>query len=286
MTRSRNIAIMLLTWLSLSTSMSHGQNAPWAIYVMRPDGSQARKVAQADGHLDHGSPRWSHDGKRIAFDAQPAKGNRRQVFVVDADGQNLRNLGHDAHPDWSPDDKQIAFDVYEVRRKIFVQNADGSGGRTEIAEGLCGRWSPDGSRMATNDYRNIRIHDFATGDSFELFAAPFRSVYAGYNWSADGKLLAVSVLTERGGGGTRPLFIVEVDSTPPKVTVRLQSGQGGTVSFSPDGKQLAIDNGYLIHTLDTQGSAPPSAIPGQRGQNKQPHWSPDGQWIVFASSRP
>lgn len=252
---------------------------------MKPDGSQVRKVAQVEGFADHGSPRWSHDGKQIAFDAQPVKGGRRYLFVVNADGKKLLDLGHDAQPDWSPDDKQLAFDVYEVRRKIFVQNSDGSGGRTEVTDGACARWSPDGSRLATTDYRNIRIHDLATGESQELFSAPFRSIHAGYCWSPDGKLLAIRALSQRDGGDTRPLLIVEVDSMPPKATVRLQSGQGGTVSFSPDGKQLVIDNGSLIHILDTQGNAPPNAIPGQRGQNRQPHWSPDGEWIVFCSDR-
>ena len=42
-------------------------NDPTAIFVMKVDGSGVRKVAQVEGYRDHGSPRWSHDGQRLAF---------------------------------------------------------------------------------------------------------------------------------------------------------------------------------------------------------------------------
>lgn len=273
-----------LALLTAGTAVSaQAQDSPWAVYVMKPDGSEVRRVAQAADHFDHSSPRWSHDGKRIAFDAAGQRG-KREVFVVNADGSDLTMLGNDARPDWSPDDKQIVQDVYGSGLKIVVQNLDGSG-RDEIASGVCGRWSPDGSRLAVTDHRNLRIVDLVSGEEREVFEAPFDNLYAGYNWSPDGKLIALTGQTKDGGGARRPLVLVDVAGAEPVATVRMESGQGGSVSFSPDGKRLVLDNKYLIQILDIAGNSRPSVVPGQKGKNKDPHWSPDGQWIVFCSDR-
>jgi Tol biopolymer transport system component len=58
-------------------------------------------------------PRWSPDGKRIVFSSQDKFGNGSAVFVVDADGRNLRQLSPVTLParlpDWSPDGSRIVF---------------------------------------------------------------------------------------------------------------------------------------------------------------------------------
>ncbi len=54
------------------------------------------------------------------------------------------------------------------------------------------------------------------------------------------------------------------------------------VSWSPDGKQLAITPEFYIHILDVQGTSAPKRVPGQTAPSYEPYWSPDGKWIVFA----
>ncbi len=285
MTSCRATASVLLSiGVIVCAVRAEADDSRWAVYVMKPDGSQVRKVVEASNCLDHSSPRWSHDGRQIAFDAVSRLQGNRQLFVVDAGGANLRNLGSNARPDWSPDDKQIAYEVYGGGRRVFVQNTAG-GGETAIADGVCGRWSPDGSRLAVTDHHNVRIIDLVTGEEQALFDTPYDNIYGGYNWSPDGKRLALTAETAELGGGKRPLLLVDVDKDPPKVTMRMQSGQGGSVSFSPDGKRLAIDDNWLIQILDIEGNRPPKIVPGQKGKNKDPHWSPDGEWIVFCSDR-
>ena len=56
-----------------------------------------------------------------------------EIYVMDADGENLRNLtnnpGDDQHPSWSPDGKQIVFTAdrsgKDWNRQIYVMDADG-----------------------------------------------------------------------------------------------------------------------------------------------------------------
>jgi Tol biopolymer transport system component len=55
-----------LCFLGLFASSAHAQNAS-ALYVMKTDGSDVRKVAEPAGFNRVGHPRWSHDGKSIAF---------------------------------------------------------------------------------------------------------------------------------------------------------------------------------------------------------------------------
>jgi Tol biopolymer transport system component len=65
----------------------------------------------------------------------------------------------------------------------------------------------------------------------------------------------------------------------------VEGGMGGYVSFSPDGKQLVYSDSRLIRTIEVEGTSRPRMMPDQRGKNKHPNWSPDGQWIVFSSDR-
>src|SRR5207302_3241032 len=59
-------------------------------------------------------PRWSPDGKRIAFSS--LIGTVRELFVMDADGGNVRQITFDDYNSfdaaWSPDGGQIVFEQY------------------------------------------------------------------------------------------------------------------------------------------------------------------------------
>src|SRR4051812_48476611 len=62
------VVAMLAATFSARTTL-HAQELRAAIYVIKRDGSSLRKVAQVDGYKEHFRPAWSHDGKRLAFDA-------------------------------------------------------------------------------------------------------------------------------------------------------------------------------------------------------------------------
>jgi TolB protein len=274
--------LAIIAAMHLGPLDARADNPPSAIFVMKVDGSEVRKIAQSPAHDDHSCPRWSHDGKRVAFDVSSGPRGKRELFIVNVDGTGLQAMGKEARPDWSPDDKQLAFDVYAPQGlQIHVKNIDGQG-ETSFARGVCGRWSPDGSRLATTDHHRMWVTDLVTGDESELFAKPFDYLWPGYNWSPDGKWLVLTARPEK--NGKAQLLFVSPEGAEKGLKVRFEGKEGGAVSFSPDGKQMVLDSGSKIYLLDVDGGFP-RLIPGQKGKNKDPHWSPDGQWIVFSSNR-
>ena len=75
------------------------------LWVMRPDGTRARQIAEGE-IFDRA---WSPDGSRIAFSrSEPDSG----LFVVERDGETLRPLwgaGGGSFGGWSPDGTRIAL---------------------------------------------------------------------------------------------------------------------------------------------------------------------------------
>jgi Tol biopolymer transport system component len=115
-----------------------------------------------------GSPRWSPDGRTIAFERQlmaPEPGaswDSAALFVVDADGSNLRRVTpasvHAIGPAWSPDGNRLAFtgtdmvvnaagtSVVEIQSDVYTIGADGSGLARVTDDGISSLpdWTSDG----------------------------------------------------------------------------------------------------------------------------------------------
>lgn len=278
------ISALLAAAMFAGVGLVPAADEPSAIYTMSTDGQSVRKLAQVDGYNDHAAPRWSHDGNFVAFDAMPAGGGRRKCFVIAADGSVLREIGGSAMPAWSPDDKRIAFQVTSRDRDdtIVVQNQDGQR-RAEIGSGMSPCWSPDGSKLAVSDGQMLRVVDLVNGEDVALFDEPFFELFDGFDWSPDGKRIAAAVRTAP--GAQRQLLFARAEGAAKGVSTRLRANLGGFVSFSPNGRELVFSISNTIHIVNVAGGAGPRPVPGQRGKNRYPDWSPDGKMIVFVSNR-
>ena len=97
-------------------------------------------------------PSWSPDGARIAFTSD--RDSAYNLFVMDADGGNVRQLTHEApprvvyFPNWSGDGKRIVFGLAGGEPPLMCE-IDASGGDYRIlGEGRDPHISPDGATLA------------------------------------------------------------------------------------------------------------------------------------------
>lgn len=80
-----------------------GRNQIW---VAKDDCTEPLQLTNLD--FDGvGSPRWSPDGRQIVFDGR--KSGPADVYVIDADGNNLRLITEGYMPSWSADGRFIYF---------------------------------------------------------------------------------------------------------------------------------------------------------------------------------
>ena len=123
----REIAFASLSW----------QGNQRDIYVTNIDGDQVRQLTNHP--FEDRVPAWSPDGRRIAFYSN--RDHQAGIFVVDADGANLKRLtvGSHNHPTWSPDGTRIAVWVPGDPPGIGVMRASGRGLKV-IAEGTHPSW--------------------------------------------------------------------------------------------------------------------------------------------------
>jgi Tol biopolymer transport system component len=246
--------------LLVGTSAIHldfSRDGKWVTYVTHPDGPLWRSRADGSQRLQLTSPeikvmlpRWSPDGKRIAFNGQVSS-QPFQIYVVSAEGGKAEQLVQsscaDVDPTWSPDGNKLVFGHMppfgtSCKAEIYVLDLKSRQASTIAgSDGLFSpRWSPDGNSIVatTADFSRLMLFSFAT-QRWEEVVKGFNS-YPG--WSHDGRF--VYFMNE-----SDVLRVRIADHKVEKVVslrdVRLKYGRGG-LSLSPD------DSPLLLHETSVQ----------------------------------
>jgi TolB protein len=127
--------------------------------LAHPQAMAPQKILEKQD-VEFAYPRWSKDGSRILF--QSNESGRWQIYIMDKDGKNIRQLTNDPFNnnflDWSPDNKRIAFVSDRTgNEEIFLMDANGAHQKQLTfthARNIHPYWSPKGDKIFFNSTRD------------------------------------------------------------------------------------------------------------------------------------
>jgi dipeptidyl aminopeptidase/acylaminoacyl peptidase len=249
------------TWIAfvvtaMDTEANRGNSDVW---VVPTAGGEPRRLTASPGADNN--PRWSPDGKKIAFVS--TRSGAPQVWTIDVAGgeavQVTRLSTGASGIVWSPDGKKIAF-----ASSVYPDAPDDAANlkRAEAAE---------------KSKVKARVYD--------------RLFYRYWNAWSDGTRSHVFVIPAEGGKAV-DLTPGDFDAPP------LDLGGSPDYAFSPDGTEIAfvrnvdpeldkaIGTNNDVFTAPVAGG-PVTRITTNKANDNQPVYSPDGQSIAYrAMARP
>jgi TolB protein len=230
-------------------------------------------------------------GTQIAFTGKI--GRFKDIFVMDLDGENLRQVTTDKGlalaPAWDRTGRTILFTSYRTREpNLYLLDVLTSRTRA-LTRGsalkIGGAFTADGSRIVSSLTEN-RDSDLVAyslnGDLVQRLTPANQAIDVSPTFSPDGKQMAFC--SDRGG---RPqIYVMSSDGGAAHRVSFVSSDYCTSPSWAPKGDRLAFvcrgDGGFQIYLSNTDGSNPIQLTSG--GDNEDPDWSPDGRYLIFSST--
>ncbi len=261
------------------------------LWSIEAAGTGARRLTTGADRDTH--PRWSPDGRRLAFVRQ--SGASRDIWVARGDGSGLQQVTTtgdvDAPPSWSPDGARLVFstpsfpnsDLQTVRstapfgKPVRLTRSDG--GRLGVDNSVA--WSPDGQHIAfySHEFPDspdsfILVYDLATQGLNEFLVIGGEccgfGAFGDLAWGPNGNRLGFSYYNDRVPGPPLPPPVVAMQKYPggSNGVFATQSGDRQP-AFAPSGASVVLVNaGRLVVTAAYGADRRPLT------DGIQPDWQP------------
>lgn len=223
--------------------------------LMDRDGGNARTLTVAG--KANGSPRWSPDGRQLAFTSDRA--GDFAIFVMPLDGGDARAISRHTVPigglTWSPDGRALAYTaVVDPANPSDEPRPAGAPAPVRVTRRLDYKEDSD-SRGYIGDARGqLWVVDAVDGTRRCLTREPFDHTHP--QWSPDGKTIAVT-LPNRNYVCSQ-LALIDV-ATGARIVVGGKLGVVETFAWSPDGGRIlfageperTFQNDFFVYTVAT-----------------------------------
>ncbi|MEY4629897.1 MAG: Tol-Pal system beta propeller repeat protein TolB [Pseudomonadota bacterium] len=230
------------------------RNAAKQIFISDFDGSNVKQITNSNA--PHLSPSWSRDGRYVTFTS--FEDGPAEIFMYDTKTGQKKKMtsgpGLSSGSNWGPDDRYIAFTgAHNGNSEIYVMSPKGRDRKILIAgDGLDvdPTFSPDGKWMAFVSGRFGNPHIFR----------------ASLEWNDD---------KVRVNGDKRLTYAGWYNATP------AWSPESDKLAFAGYDKDINRFDMFMMNPDGTQMER----LTLRAGDNERPSWSPNGQLIIFQSSR-
>jgi dipeptidyl aminopeptidase/acylaminoacyl peptidase len=263
------------------------------VWVVETAGGAPRRFTA--GPKRDSAPRWSPDGRFLAFLSEREGPKKRQLHVMPADGgepSRLTDLPHGvADPVWSPDGTRLAF---VARVGGWIEPEDDKERRKSrpirVITTVKYRYNGEGFVYDRRPHLFVVARD--GGEPRQITRGDFD--HGDPAWSPDGRWLAFVSARHgtRDDDDIADVWLVAPEGGEPR---RLTGGQGpvGQPVFSPDGRSVAylgrsapnaFGRNVRLFTAPVDGG-PPTGLGGGLDRSLglegvRPLWSPDGAAIL------
>jgi serine/threonine protein kinase/Tol biopolymer transport system component len=240
-----------------------------------PDLSAYKFTSLSRAETEERSPRWSPDGKSIAYTARIH--GVLQVFTRMAgapDAVQLTNARqHCSLPFWPPD----GASVYYISGGSLWSVPAAGGAAQMVLEGVdAAALHPDGQTLAFNHDRKLWIGSLRGGASKELWAGPTNG---GLSFSPDGSMLAVDSIG--------PVWFFPFPSGTPR-KFELGGAVTAAPSWFPDNRHVAValrKSGDTVLSIVDAADGTRRTIASAPTGFPEPSVSPEGKRIAYAAGQ-
>ncbi len=230
-------------------------------------------------------------GSQIVFASKI--GRFKELFVLDMDGSNIRQLTQDrglaVSPSWHPDGNKILYtsyrnrvpDIFEfdLKRGSFAQLSRG------IALELGAEYDVAGKNILmsrTQDGESDIVLINHDGTILKTLTNRNGAIDVSPTWSPDGSKIAFC--SNRGGGPQ--IYIMNSDGSNSKRISFVSSNYCTSPAWSPLNDKIAFvcraDRGFQLFVSNIDGSDPLQLT--SNGNSEDPSWAPNGKYLVMASN--
>ena len=230
-------------------------------------------------------------GTQIVFSGRV--GRLKELFVMDLDGSNLRQITDDrglaVSPSWAPSGESVLYTSYRFRQPdLFIRPlANKTFKQITNDEGLevGAKFSPDGSviivsRSVGRDSNLVLLNP--DGSLRRKVTDSGGAIDVSPSWAPDGN--SIAFCSNRAGGPQ--IYTMPIQGGTPRRISYVSSNYCTSPAWSPKGDKLAfvcmVEGRFQVFVTDPNGSKAVQLT--SLGDNEGPSWAPNGEYLVFSST--